>query len=182
MTGPISGSADDLYPKPARSVARMLVDRVDATPRREAVRIPTDHGWESLTWEQVGQQAFDLAAGLLALGSGNEQRVAIICSTRYEWILADLAVMCSGGATTTVYPSTDPTTWRSSSPTPAAESSSPRTPNSSASCGRSGSSCPRREGCPDRRRGRRRLGDVMARPGPCGRRPPARTSRPRSRR
>jgi long-chain acyl-CoA synthetase len=107
MSMPITGSADASYPTPARSVARMLVARVDATPRREALRFPTDHGWESLSWEQVGQQAYDLAAGLLALGLTSEQRVAIICSTRYEWVLADLAVMCSGGATTTVYPSTD---------------------------------------------------------------------------
>jgi long-chain acyl-CoA synthetase len=107
MTRPITGSADDPYPRPARSVAQMLVDRVAATPRREALRLPTDPGWESLTWEQVGQQTFDLAAGLIALGLRNEQRVAIISSTRYEWILADLAVMCSGGATTTVYPSTE---------------------------------------------------------------------------
>ena len=27
--------------------------------------------------------------------------------TRYEWILADLAIMCAGGATTTVYPTTN---------------------------------------------------------------------------
>jgi long-chain acyl-CoA synthetase len=107
MSMPITGSADATYPTPARSVARMLVDRVDATPRREALRFPTAHGWESLSWEQVGQQAYDLAAGLLALGLTSEQRVAIICSTRYEWVLADLAVMCSGGATTTVYPSTE---------------------------------------------------------------------------
>ena len=107
MTTPITGSADDPYPTPAKSVARMLVDRVEATPRREALRMPTDQGWDSLTWEQVGQQAYDLAAGLLALGLRNEERVAIICSTRYEWILADLAIMCSGGATTTVYPSTE---------------------------------------------------------------------------
>ncbi len=108
MTAPITGSAEATYLTPARSVARMLVDRVEKSPRREALRFPTDHGWESLTWEQVGAQSFDLAAGLLALGLSNEQRVAIICSTRYEWILADLAVMCSGGATTTVYPSTEP--------------------------------------------------------------------------
>ena len=109
MTMPITGSAEATYPTPARSVAQMLVDRVAATPRREALRFPTDRGWEALSWEQVGQQSFDLAAGLLALGLGREDRVAIICSTRYEWILADLAVMCSGGATTSVYPSTEPT-------------------------------------------------------------------------
>ena len=45
--------------------------------------------------------------GLLSLGIQPEQRVGIASSTRYEWILADLAVMCAGGATTTVYPSTN---------------------------------------------------------------------------
>jgi long-chain acyl-CoA synthetase len=43
---------------------------------------------------------------LLALGIQPEERVAIASSTRIEWILADLAVMCAGGATTTVYPTT----------------------------------------------------------------------------
>ena len=32
--------------------------------------------------------------------------MAIACNTRIEWILADLAIMCAGGATTTVYPTT----------------------------------------------------------------------------
>ena len=63
----------------------MLVDRVEATPRREALRIPTDQGWESLTWEQVGQQAFDLAAGLLALGLRND-------TTRGDYLLDTLRV------------------------------------------------------------------------------------------
>src|SRR5664279_4509758 len=35
-----------------------------------------------------------------------EQRVAIASGTRLEWILADLAIMASGAATTTVYPTT----------------------------------------------------------------------------
>jgi len=44
MTMPITGSAEATYPTPARSVAQMLVDRVAATPRREALRFPTDRG------------------------------------------------------------------------------------------------------------------------------------------
>ena len=95
------------YPTPARSVAHMLVERVHQTPRREALRFPVTGGWESLTWDQVHRQVFDLAAGLLALGIKPEERIAIISGTRYEWILADLAVMCAGAATTTVYPSTE---------------------------------------------------------------------------
>ena len=47
-----------------------------------------------------------IAAGLLSLGLEPEQRVGIAARHPVEWILADLAVMCAGGATTTVYPST----------------------------------------------------------------------------
>ena len=37
-----------------------------------------------------------------------EQRVGIVSGTRYEWILADLGIMCgAAAATTTVYPSTN---------------------------------------------------------------------------
>ncbi len=32
--------------------------------------------------------------------------MAIASTTRIEWILADLAILCAGGATTTVYPTT----------------------------------------------------------------------------
>ena len=60
-----------------------------------------------MTWAEAGEQVSRLAAGLLALGLEPEQRVGIASGTRYEWILADLAVMCAGGATTTVYPSTN---------------------------------------------------------------------------
>ena len=61
----------------------------------------------SVTWAEAGDRSRGSPAGLLALGLEPEQRVGIASGTRYEWILADLAVMCAGGATTTVYPSTN---------------------------------------------------------------------------
>jgi long-chain acyl-CoA synthetase len=73
---------------------------------REAFRAPSGAGWTSLTWAQTAERARELAAGLLALGVGPEDRVAIASSTRLEWVLADLAVLLAGGATTTVYPNT----------------------------------------------------------------------------
>src|SRR6185437_1945615 len=44
--------------------------------------------------------------GLIALGVRAGQRVALASGTRIEWVLADLAVLLAGAATTTVYPST----------------------------------------------------------------------------
>jgi long-chain acyl-CoA synthetase len=90
----------------APNVGRQFFDRVDATPHREAYRYPVGERWESQTWRETGDRVTRLAAGLVALGLEPEQRVGIASTTRFEWILADLAVMCAGGATTTVYPST----------------------------------------------------------------------------
>ncbi|MFJ7959954.1 AMP-dependent synthetase/ligase [Streptomyces sp. NPDC096319] len=98
-----------------RSVAHLFLSRVGATPDREAYRypVPAAQGapgaeeWRSLTWAQTAERVKAIAAGLLALGLLPEERVAISSSTRVEWILADLGVMCAGAASTAVYPSTD---------------------------------------------------------------------------
>ncbi|MFJ2757251.1 AMP-dependent synthetase/ligase [Nocardioides sp. NPDC087217] len=92
-----------------------FLNRVKATPNAEAFRYPvvgstTEAGgeeWKSLTWKEASDLASRLAAGLVSLGLELEQRVGIASTTRYEWIIADLAVMLAGGATTTVYPTTN---------------------------------------------------------------------------
>ncbi len=99
MTSPLADRAP--------SFARLFLDRVDATPNKTAFLAPVPTGgWRELTWKQTKERVVDLAAGLVSLGIGIEDRVAIASSTRLEWVLADFAVMCAGGATTTVYPST----------------------------------------------------------------------------
>jgi len=94
-----------LAARPA-SVGATLLRQVEASSSKEAFRYIEDDRWVSLSWSQTKDKAFQLAAGLLALGIEPEDRVAIASSTRMEWILADLAIMCAAGATTTIYPST----------------------------------------------------------------------------
>jgi long-chain acyl-CoA synthetase len=95
---------------PYRSIPDMFLQRVAATPDGRAFAVPTadDTGLTWLTWAQVGERATAVAAGLHTLGVGVEDRVAILSSTRLEWILADLGINCAGAATTTVYPTTEP--------------------------------------------------------------------------
>ena len=59
-----------------------------------------------MTWAETGDHVTRIAAGLIALGVQPEQRVAIASGTCYKWVLADLAIMSAGAATTTVYPAT----------------------------------------------------------------------------
>jgi long-chain acyl-CoA synthetase len=88
------------------TVSRQFVDRVRTSGEREAYSFPVGESWESVTWKQTGEKVTRLAAGLVALGVHPEQRVGIASNTRVEWIYADLAIMCAGAATTTVYPTT----------------------------------------------------------------------------
>ncbi len=94
-----------LAARPA-SVGAMLVNQAQASSSKEAFRYLEGDRWVSLSWSEIKDKAFQLAAGLLALGIEREDRVAIASDTRMEWILADLAIMCAAGATTTIYPST----------------------------------------------------------------------------
>ncbi|MCF3129604.1 AMP-dependent synthetase/ligase [Streptomyces olivochromogenes] len=96
------------------SVATLFLDRVAATPDAEAYRYPVPPAsgqgpdeWKSLSWGQAAERVYAIAAGLIELGVQPEQRVALASSTRVEWILADLGILCAGAATTTVYPQTN---------------------------------------------------------------------------
>ncbi|MFE7170895.1 AMP-dependent synthetase/ligase [Streptomyces sp. NPDC057616] len=96
------------------SVATLFLERVAATPDAEAYRYPVAPAsgdgpdeWKSLSWAQAAERVYAIAAGLIELGVLPEQRVALASSTRVEWLLADLGIMCAGAATTTVYPQTN---------------------------------------------------------------------------
>jgi len=93
---------------PYRSIPDMFLKRVAASPDGRAFGYPGGAGPQWMTWQQVGERAKAVAAGLHGLGVGAEERVAILANTRLEWVIADLGIMCAGAATTTVYPTTEP--------------------------------------------------------------------------
>ncbi|RCW45905.1 long-chain acyl-CoA synthetase [Halopolyspora algeriensis] len=93
---------------PYRSVSEMLQRRVEESADREAYRYPAGTGWQSLTWAQTFERVRAIALGLHAVGIESQQRCAILASTRFEWILADLGILSAGAATTTIYPSSTP--------------------------------------------------------------------------
>ncbi|WP_181009050.1 long-chain fatty acid--CoA ligase [Streptomyces sp. SM12] len=95
------------------SMAHLFLERVEATPDKEAYRYPVatkgdgPDDWRSYSWGEAAERVFAIAAGLMDLGIRPEERVAIASSTRVDWILSDLGVLCAGAATTTVYPQTN---------------------------------------------------------------------------
>ncbi|MCU1538029.1 MAG: AMP-dependent synthetase and ligase, partial [Humibacillus sp.] len=93
----------------APSVGALFRRRVQATPDAPAYLFFEGASTDltTLTWRETHAVVEAWAAGLIALGVEVEDRVAIAATTRVEWVLADLAVVCSGAATTTVYPTTN---------------------------------------------------------------------------
>ena len=89
------------------SVPALFLQRVAQTPHREAYQCPDGAGgWRSISWSEASTAVTEIAAGLVELGVQAQEPVAIAASTRIEWVMADIGIMCAGAATTTIYPST----------------------------------------------------------------------------
>lgn len=91
-----------------QTVPEVLLNRVSSTPNNTAYSYPAGSGWKTVSWKEFGEQVKQIAMGLRALGLQAEQRVAIVSGTRYEWVAADMGILCAAGATTTIYPSSLP--------------------------------------------------------------------------
>ena len=98
--------ADQVLADSAPSYPVLFRGRVATDPSLVGFTVPAGDGWRDVTWGEARSVVDRAAAGFISCGLKPEQRVAIACSTRLEWILADLGVACAAGATTTVYPNT----------------------------------------------------------------------------
>ncbi len=94
-----------LQEREVRSIPELLRLRAEQTPHKTAFRFPDGESWGTLTWSELSDKARRMAAGLRSLGVQPQDRVALLCSTRVDWVIADLGILTAGGATTTIYPS-----------------------------------------------------------------------------
>ncbi len=88
-----------------KTIPELLLNRISKNADREAFSYPEGSGWKHVTWSQFGERVRQVAMGLRALGLKDEERVAIFGGTRYDWIVADIGVLCGAGAVSTIYPS-----------------------------------------------------------------------------
>ena len=90
------------------TLARMFWDRVDRSGDRPAQQFKEQGSWKTITWRQVGDVVQEGALGLIALGRQKGDAVALLSSSRAEWVQADLAILSAGCITVPVYPSYPP--------------------------------------------------------------------------
>ncbi len=108
QTSPMHASEENfdasVFDNRAPSVGHLLRQRIADTPDNPAYSYPAGIAWDELTWAEIGERVWALAAGLVDLGIQHEDRVSLASNTRIEWVLTDYAIMASGAATTTIYP------------------------------------------------------------------------------
>jgi long-chain acyl-CoA synthetase len=86
----------------------MFWERVERSGDRPAQQFKRGAGWTTITWREVGETVRELALGLLALGRAKGDSVALLSSSRAEWVQADFAIFTAGCVTVPVYPSYPP--------------------------------------------------------------------------
>jgi long-chain acyl-CoA synthetase len=93
---------------PIETLARMFWRRVEMRGSLDAQLVKRDGIWRRLTWSDVGDTVRELAYGLLALGRPPQETVALLSSSRAEWVQADFAILSTRGITVPIYPTYTP--------------------------------------------------------------------------
>ena len=97
-----STTAPTTAPKTANDV---WSSRVAQSPDKVAFKYKKDGQWLDVTWQKVDETCRALAAGLVGMGVAPGDRVCLVSQTRFEWMLADVAILLCGGVTVPIYPS-----------------------------------------------------------------------------
>ena len=63
-----------------------------------------DGTWVPVTWREFAEHVRAVAAGFIAAGIRPGDRIALMSRTRFEWTVADLAILTAGGVTVPIYP------------------------------------------------------------------------------
>ena len=90
------------------TLARMFWDRVERSGDRPAHQFKHSADWKTITWREVGDVVREVALGLLALGRSKGDAVALLSTSRAEWVQADFAIFSAGCVTVPVYPTYPP--------------------------------------------------------------------------
>jgi long-chain acyl-CoA synthetase len=91
---------------PSASLADVVFEGADREPETVIMRRRADGGgppWREVTAAQFRGEVTALAKGLIAAGIGAGDRVALLSRTRYEWTLADYAILAAGAVTVPIY-------------------------------------------------------------------------------
>jgi long-chain acyl-CoA synthetase len=94
-----------------KTVSATFLERIRTSPNLTGFRYKsheTPGEWQSLSFRGFFDECRLVSFGMMNLGLAPADKVAIVSTTRYEWPLADLAILGARGITVPIYPSNTP--------------------------------------------------------------------------
>src|SRR5947199_2930657 len=92
----------------SETLGTMFWDRVEKSGGGPAEMFTRHRAWTTLTGREVGEIVREVALGLIALGRQPGDAVALLSTSRAEWVQADFAIFSAGCVTVPVYPTYPP--------------------------------------------------------------------------
>ncbi len=86
------------------SLNQMFWNSIEQYSELEAVKYRVGDEFLGYTYGEFGDKVRQLAQGLMSLGIKKEDKVSLLSETRWEWVLADFAILTAAGITVTIYP------------------------------------------------------------------------------
>jgi len=90
------------------AIGRMFFNRVGRYGQRTLFKVKRDDRYKDITWEEAGKKVKDLGLGLLELGIGHGERIALLSENRPEWAFADLGILSIGAVNVPIYATNTP--------------------------------------------------------------------------
>ncbi len=88
----------------AKTILHYLVERREQAPKGPALQFKENGRWITYNWQEYYHLCEALGTALLKFDVAKGERVGIICETRPEWPLIDMAIMGVGAVTVPIYP------------------------------------------------------------------------------
>jgi long-chain acyl-CoA synthetase len=85
------------------NTADFVYDNATSRPQHVALRRRVGGSWADVTAKQFADEVTSVAKGLIASGVQAGDRIGVMSKTRYEWTVADFAIMAVGGVVVPIY-------------------------------------------------------------------------------
>ena len=90
----------------ADTIAKSFLLAVETRGDRPAIREKYLGVWQSTSWREWLEKAREIAYALDAIGFKPGDVASIVSNATPEWVYADIGVLCAGGVSSGIYPTT----------------------------------------------------------------------------
>lgn len=87
-----------------QSIIHLFFEACEHFDKNDAIQVKENGQYVSYSHKFFRQRVSHFARGLMDLGLAEGEHVAILAETRFEWAIADLAIVASGGINVPIYP------------------------------------------------------------------------------